>query len=110
NKILGSGTIPQADAYLVTAGNPVPTLADLRRYPAVLVYSDASFNNNTNLGTALADYIDQGGGVALATFAFVSSGGLAIQGRLVTGGYLPFTTASQNAVANLTLVPDVPLN
>ena len=106
SKILGVGTIGQVDAFLVTAGNPVPTLADLRKYQAVLVYSDASFNNNVALGNVLADYVDQGGGVVLATFGFWSSGGLSMQGRLVTGGYLPFTTAGQSGASGLGMVKD----
>lgn len=108
NKILGAGTIAQVDAFMVSPGNPVPTLADLRKYQAVLVYSDTVFADNTALGNVLADYVDQGGGVVLATFAFWNSGGLSMQGRLVTGGYLPFTTAGQSSGANLTLVPDLP--
>jgi hypothetical protein len=110
NKITGTGLIPQVDAFLVSGANPVPTLADLRRYASVLVYSDASFNNNVTLGNALADYIDQGGGVALATFAFYSSGGLGIQGRVVTGGYLPFSTGTQGGGTDLTLTKDLPLH
>jgi hypothetical protein len=110
NKIAGTSLIPQVDAFLVSGTNPVPTVANLRNYGAVLVYSDSSFNDNTNLGNVLADYIDQGGGVVLATFAFWNSQGLAIQGRLVTGGYLPFTTGSQTSAANLTMVKDLPLH
>lgn len=108
NKILGTALIPEVDTFLVSGTNPVPTLADLRRYAAVLVYSDSYFNNNTNLGNVLADYVDQGGGVALATFAFWNSLGLSIQGRLVTGGYLPFTTGSQTNETDLTLTKDLP--
>lgn len=110
NKIQGAGPGVQVDAYLVNSGNPVPTLADLRRYRSVLVYSDDNFNNNTSLGNVLADYIDQGGGVVVGTFAFYDSGGLSFQGRLVTGEYLPFTTAGQSGEANLTLVKDLPLH
>jgi hypothetical protein len=110
NKITGTGLIPQVDAFLVSGANPVPTLAELRRYAAVLVYSDAAFNNNTSLGNVLADYIDQGGGVALATFAFYTSGGLGIQGRVVTGGYLPFSTGTQAGATDLTLTKDLPLH
>lgn len=108
SKILGVGTIAQVDAFLVSGGNPVPTLAALRKYKSVLVYSDASFNNSTNLGNVLADYVDQGGGVVIATFSFYSSGGLGIQGRLATGGYLPFTSAGQSSASGLTMVKDLP--
>ncbi|HWX21123.1 MAG TPA: immunoglobulin domain-containing protein [Candidatus Binatia bacterium] len=110
NKILGTGLIPQVDAFLVNTGYPVPAPSDLRGYQAVLVYSDQGFNDNTNLGNALADYVDQGGGVALATFVFWNSQGLSIQGRLVTGGYLPFTTGTQTNETDLTLVKDLPLH
>ena len=108
NKILGAGQIPQVDATLVSSNYPVPALSELRRYEAVLVYSDTGFNNNTNLGNNLADYVDLGGGVVLNTFVFWSSGLLSIQGRLVSGGYLPFTTSGQTSGNGLTLVKDQP--
>jgi hypothetical protein len=108
SKIIGTGQLPQVDASLVSGANPVPALAELRRYESVLVYSDTGFNNNTNIGNNLADYVDLGGGVVLNTFVFDSSGGLSIQGRLVTGGYLPFTTASYTTGNGLTLVKDQP--
>jgi hypothetical protein len=98
----------QVDAFLVGSGQPVPTLDQLKQYKAVLVYSDHSFNDGTALGNVLADYVDAGGGVVLATFAFYDAGGLSIQGRIKTGGYLPFTTAGQASGASLTLVPDLP--
>jgi len=109
SKIAGVGLIPRVDIIPVTTGNPVPSLAQLRAYQSVLVYSDSpGFNDNVGMGNVLADYLDQGGGLALATFAYYSSGGLSIQGRLVSGGYLPFTTAGQTSSAGLTLVKDVP--
>jgi hypothetical protein len=108
NKIAGVGSIPRVDIIPVTTGYPVPTLAQLRAYQSVLVYSDQGFNDNVGMGNILADYLDQGGGVALATFAYWNSGGLSIQGRVVTGGYLPFTTATQTSSAGLTLVKDLP--
>ncbi|MBI3853087.1 MAG: cadherin-like domain-containing protein [Verrucomicrobia bacterium] len=110
NKLLGVGSISQVDVIRVDAGNPVPTLADLRRYQAVLVYSDIGFNNNTNVGNALADYVDLDGGVVLATFGFYDSSGPGLQGRFVTGGYLPFTTGGQAQPGNLTLAADLPLH
>jgi hypothetical protein len=108
NKIIGVGSLPKVDLIPVTGATPI--LAQLRAYQSVMVYSDSSFNDSVAMGNVLADYIDQGGGVALATFAFWNSGGLSIQGRLVTGGYLPFTTGSQTSAANLTMVKDLPLH
>ena len=89
NKIMGTGSLPRVDLISVTGSTP--TLAQLRSYQSVMVYSDGSFNDSVALGNVLADYIDQGGGVVLQTFSFYSGAGLGILGR-VTNGYLPFTT------------------
>jgi hypothetical protein len=96
------------DIIPVTTGYPVPTPAQLRAYQSVPVYSDQGFNDNVGLGNVLADYLDQGGGLAPATFAYWNSDTLSIQGRLVSGGYLPFTTAGQANPGYLTLVKDLP--
>ena len=108
NKIQATGLFTQVDAFLVTFGQPVPTLQQLLQYDAVFVYSDTGFGDGTALGNVLADYMDAGGGVVMATFAFWSSGGLSIQGRIKTAGYLPFTTGTQNSPGNLTIVPVIP--
>jgi len=83
-------------------------LAQLRTYQSVLVYSDFDFNDSTNVGNVLADYIDQGGGVVLSTFVFANTPGYGIEGRLNAGGYLPFTTAGTDVPGNLTLIKDQP--
>lgn len=108
NKIASRMPNIQVDAFDVRSPQPVPTLDQLKQYKAVLVYSDDSFNDGTALGNVLADYVDAGGGVVLATFAYWDTLGLSIQGRLKTGGYLPFTTAGQDIGASLILVPDLP--
>jgi hypothetical protein len=108
NKVIGTGQLPRVDAALVSSGFPVPTLAQLRQYESVLVYSDSGFSDNVGIGNNLADYVDLGGGVVLNTFVFWSSGGLSIQGRLVTGGYLPFTTGGQTNSSGMLLVKDQP--
>ncbi|HEX5218762.1 MAG TPA: M36 family metallopeptidase [Verrucomicrobiae bacterium] len=107
-RISTAGNFSQVDPFLAKAGYPVPTLSQLQQYAAVLVFSDTSFNDNIALGDVLADYVDSGGGVVLATFGFYSSGGSAIQGRIKTGNYLPFTTGSASSGSTLTLVPDAP--
>lgn len=108
SKIASTGLFSQVDAFLVKQGYGVPTLAQLKQYNAVFVYSDSSFNDCTALGNVLADYIDTGGGVVLATFAFYTPGGLGIGGRISSAGYLPFTQASQYQGYPLTLVADMP--
>lgn len=103
-----AGSFSSVNSVLVRSGLPVPTLAQLQQYDAVLVYSDATFNDSVALGNVLADYVDNGGGVVLATFAFNSGGGNGISGRISTGGYLPFTLGSGSSAVNLTLVADEP--
>ena len=59
------------------------------------------------MGNVLADYVDAGGGVVVATFGF-SSQGYGLLGRLVTDGYLPFNTGGVTSGTELTLVADQP--
>ena len=108
-KIGGTGLFPAVDAFLVSGTNLAPNLATLRNYQAVLVYSDADFGDGVNLGNVLADYLDQGGGVAVGTFAFYNPGRLlGLQGRVATNGDSCFTSGGQTNEGNLTLVKDLP--
>jgi PKD repeat protein len=101
-KLQATGQFDSVTGVLVSSSTP--SVAQMQQYDAILVYSDTSFNNNTAIGNNLADYIDGGGGVVLSTFVFYSSNGLGIAGRIKTGGYLPFTQASQAQPGGLTLV------
>jgi len=70
-----------------------PDLADLSPYNAVLVWSDEDFYEPANLGDVLKDYVDQGGGVVLATYAYTTahkSRGTEIEGGILDHGYSPF--------------------
>ncbi len=68
-----------------------PSVADLRRYDTVLVFSDIPFANFIALGNNLADYVDSGGGVIISTFATADSPGYHPGGRFEAEGYNPFT-------------------
>lgn len=107
-KVLGGAPFTRASVFDVSGVNPVPALSDLRKNPAVLVYSDYGFSNATNMGNALADYLDLGGGVAMAAFAFDTTGSYGIQGRVKTAGYLPFTTGGSSGMGSNVLVMDLP--
>lgn len=65
-KVRGTGLIGIADTFNIRSGTP--TLAQLRAYDAVLVWTDDVAQNPVALGNALADYVDSGGGVVNATF------------------------------------------
>jgi VCBS repeat-containing protein len=106
SKLMSTGLFSQVD--VINGNSTTPTLAQLQQYDAVLVYSDGCFQNSTVLGNNLADYVDSGGGVVVATFAFFSDTCLGAAGRLRTGDYLPFTQASQNQSTELFMVKDDP--
>jgi hypothetical protein len=72
------GTVSLLDARATT-----PTLAALREYDAVLVFSDAPFLDPATLGNNLADYSDDGGGVVSAAFSISSA--YPITGRWTSG-------------------------
>jgi hypothetical protein len=57
---------------VVDARFETPTLVQLQRYKAVLVYSSYSFFDSYTLGNNLAAYVDAGGGVVTATFVTAS--------------------------------------
>ena len=76
-----------------------PTLVDLQQYESVFVWSDCQFANGAALGNVLADYVDGGGRVVLASHVWwpSSSGGavsLDIRGRFASGGYNPIRNGS----------------
>jgi hypothetical protein len=64
----------------------VPTLATLQGYQAVLTWANVGYPSNAAMGDVLADYVDAGGGVVVATFANASAT-LSLSGRWVSGGY-----------------------
>ena len=117
-KLTGTGMFSQVDNLSPLGCDPfspyhgldaTPTLATLQQYAAVLVYSDCAFYDSAALGDVLADYIDGGGRVVLATFAFWNEPGeIGIYGRLLTGGYLPLTLGTQTEYGHQFLVPDLP--
>ncbi len=106
NKVANTLLFGQVDAYLAGSGQPIPTLAQLQNYGAVLVYPDNPFNDPTALGNVLADYADAGGGIVMATFVFDSYYGP--YGRLGSGGYLPLTLGGTLAGGVNALVANQP--
>lgn len=101
-KIIATGLITGAvDLFDVAAATP--TLAQLQAYHAVLVFTDTpgAFDPDA-LGDVLADYVDAGGGVVQAVFAFWSSG-LNIGGRWTTGDYSVWEEGAQSDGTPLTI-------
>jgi hypothetical protein len=67
------------------ASAATPTLQDLLQYDAVLTWSNVDFSKSVSLAGTLADYVDAGGGVVVATFANSEAGAA----RRMQGRWLP---------------------
>ena len=108
-KIMATGLFQSADVDVYSAVSPAstPTLSQLQQYAAVLTWSDSSYTDNIGMGNVLADYVDGGGGLVVAAFAFATIS-YGIDGRIATGGYLPFIRNSTASGTELTLVKDLP--
>lgn len=85
-----------------------PELADLESYDSVLVFSDFGFQDGELLGDLLADYVDAGGRVVMASLAYHKlDNELAIKGRYLRE-YSPIQGAGQAGGDFLTLDPVIP--
>jgi hypothetical protein len=104
-KILGTGSLNHVD--LIRVDLVTPSLTQLLSYDAVLVWSDFFFADSTTIGNVLADYVDSGGGVVAAVFAFDASTARLIGGRFRTSYYV-ITPSGIVIPTNLTLAADLP--
>jgi hypothetical protein len=90
-KLIGSGLFGQVDLFDSSAGTP--TLAQLSSYGAVLAYTNYAPDDGTALGNVLADYVDAGHGLVLATYGLADAmtpfGSTAFAGKIATTGYSP---------------------
>jgi hypothetical protein len=86
---------------IIDVRSSTPSLATLLNYDTVLVWSDSIFFNPVALGDVLADYVDLGGGVVMATFSWYGPS-YDLEGRMMTD-YSPFLPAASNlyTTANL---------
>jgi len=107
DKMFDSGRFSQVDVYDLLS--TTPTLGEFLQYDSVLVFTDSSPVNKVTLGDNMADYVDAGGRLVVATFGFYCSSGYGLDGRITTDPYLPFTTqCNDDAPGGLTLIKDLP--
>jgi hypothetical protein len=87
----------------IDVGLSTPVLDVLLDFDAVLVYSDAAFADPVALGDVLADYVDAGGRVVLAVFAF-DAATFGVHGRFETDQYFAIPgSAGDTSGGSLTL-------
>jgi len=103
NALVGTHTIDVADLTDINACSSTPTLTSLSDFGAVIVWSNNSLYQPDALGNILADFVDQGGGVLLATYTLSQS--WRIGGRILNSGYSPFlvSSATQSTAGRLDL-------
>jgi hypothetical protein len=103
-ELLATGLFDSVDVF--NTRYSTPTLADLLVYDCVLAYTNYAPLDAVVFGNVLADYVDAGGGLAIATYGF--SNPWAIQGRIMTTGYSPLVNVGVNADVSGNLVAVVP--
>jgi len=106
-KVNGIGFFDSIDTFNVM-DYEIPTLETLQEYQAVIVFSDASFYDGEEMGDVLADYVDSGGGVVVAAFSYNSTFPVGMGGRLVSDGYLPFSSGDYDYGIQMNMVVDIP--
>jgi hypothetical protein len=109
-QLLSTGLFSAVDnlSPLCCGTDVTPTLAVLTQYSAVMVWNNFNYNSNVALGNVLADYVDAGGRVVVATFSMYSLSlqpGFGLSGRIASGGYMPFSYGSNAAGVPRYLVP-----
>ncbi len=104
SKINGTGLFTRVDIH--DAGAYTPSQGELQQYSAVFVFSDLGFSDSTLMGDVLANYADAGRGVVVAAFSYLTGWPCELKGRIISGGYLPFTTGSYTFGTPLTLISD----
>jgi hypothetical protein len=82
---------------IIDVGSSTPSLSTLLGYDAVLVFNSLTFDDTVALGDVLADYVDAGGGVVLATFVWYGPT-WDLEGRITTD-YSPFAQADDSLYA-----------
>jgi hypothetical protein len=97
-KLVATGLFSAVDVYDLTS--VTPTLAQMRQYAALLVFTDHNPVDPTTFGNNLADYVDVGGGVVASVFATAS---IPIEGRFNTDNYWAIQPTDQQEGTEETL-------
>lgn len=99
NKLISTDFFDKVDILDVL--NSTPTLEQLKKYDAALVFSDELFDDAVALGDILADYVDSGYGVVSAVFE--NNDFCYLQGRWYEENYDPIAPHDQREGTELTL-------
>jgi hypothetical protein len=98
--IIDNSTVLQDPIVRFDGALNTPDLFFLQNYESVLVWTNNDFDDATAMGNVLADYVDAGGGVVVATFGNTTGG---LDGRFLSGGYHPVTPAAPASTSGLSM-------
>lgn len=83
------------------------SLSDLTPYNAVLVWSSYAFSDPENIGNVLKDYVDNGGGLVIASYSYAQDDlivNVGLKGGILDAEYSPFLPGeSANMSGNIDL-------
>lgn len=106
DKLMSTGLFDEVVIISTTpfGGGHTPTLAELLGFDAVITWTNDSHEDSVGVGTALADYVDAGGGVVVSVFSNTSTNlDRQLLGRWADEGYGLIPTGSNWAGANAPL-------
>jgi hypothetical protein len=94
-----TGLLDSSRVTVIDNRGNTPTRQQLAPFDAVLVWTENAFQNPVAVGDTLAAYVDQGGGVVVATYAFSQfvENNWWLGGRLMEPGYSPFLVSTRLA-------------
>ena len=88
-ELLARPNINSVDWY--DARSATPLLGDLTPYDVVICFSDYYWGDPNAMGDVLADYVDAGGKIIMATFCWYP-GDTIVGGRFLADGYAPLNS------------------
>ena len=94
--LAGTGLLDADRISVISNSGTTPTLAQLQPFDAILVWTNDAFDDPAAAGDTLAAYVDYGGSVVIATYAFSKTieNNWWIGGRFLSPGYSPFQVST----------------
>jgi hypothetical protein len=94
--LVNTGLFETAD-FDILDGPSNLTLEMLQPYDVVLAWTNSAFSNPQSVGNVLKEFVNDGGGVVLATYSYTTNWGM--QGGILDAGYSPFLPGSTQSVS-----------
>ncbi|KAJ5072889.1 lute isoform d [Anaeramoeba ignava] len=95
---------------IINAFEEIPTFEQIKKYNAIFCYSHDSFKNSIEMGNLLAEYVENGGGVVIASYPCLNNAKNqnVLAGKLVTNDFLPIIKGNRiiNKHCDLGEIPD----